>query len=248
MNPIQKAYDSYDKNMKLLKLTNSYYHYRNLELIRNRKSPKGSPQKLPHKRRDILPFKDYYIMGENRKFGEILKEIDNKKVKANMNLGFIERGEKMRNFRKQYKLLFDNDLQKRNEDFAKRIMSQGPFINSREVDKEYNSSHPKVLKKLKKIGNESIVLPKITGTRQNPPKNPMLYETSKYYKTSGNQSNDEGDFNNSSGKYETDQRDKENYQDSSKKKQSGAINQNNQSEEIGYHDEEDNENGIKEEM
>ena len=37
MNPRQKSYDSYDKTNKLLKLTNSYYHYRNLEIIKNRK-------------------------------------------------------------------------------------------------------------------------------------------------------------------------------------------------------------------
>ena len=37
MNPRQKSYDSYDKTNKLLKLTNSYYHYRNLETIKNRR-------------------------------------------------------------------------------------------------------------------------------------------------------------------------------------------------------------------
>ena len=37
MNPRQKSYDSYDKTNKLLKLTNSYYHYRNLETIKKRR-------------------------------------------------------------------------------------------------------------------------------------------------------------------------------------------------------------------
>ena len=39
MNPRQKSYDSYDKTNKLLKLTNSYYHFRNLELIKKKKAP-----------------------------------------------------------------------------------------------------------------------------------------------------------------------------------------------------------------
>ena len=37
MNPRQKSYDSYDKTNKLLKLTNSYYHFRNLEFIKKRR-------------------------------------------------------------------------------------------------------------------------------------------------------------------------------------------------------------------
>ena len=38
MNPRQKSYDSYDKTNKLLKLTNNFYHFRNLVLIKKRKS------------------------------------------------------------------------------------------------------------------------------------------------------------------------------------------------------------------
>lgn len=261
MNPIQKAYDSYDKNMKLLKLTNSFYHYRNLELIRTRKSPFGSPRKYPHKRRDLEPYQDYYVKGENHKFGVILEEIKGRKVKPKMNLGFMERGKKMRNFRNQHKLLFDNDLKRKNEEFAKRIMSQGPFFNSREMDREYNKSHPKILIKLKKIGNESIVLPKI-NSRQNP----MLSETSKYYMTSCNQSKEDCGYNsgynsgygnegNDRSDGNCDQRDKENVQDSQQKQPNQFKNDNNQTtgqddqaDEVGYQDDEANDDEIKEDV
>ena len=42
MNQRQRSYDSYDKTNKLLKLTNSFYHFRNLEHIKKRKPQFGS--------------------------------------------------------------------------------------------------------------------------------------------------------------------------------------------------------------
>ena len=37
MNFRQKAYDSYDRNNYTLKITNSYYHFKNIKRIINRK-------------------------------------------------------------------------------------------------------------------------------------------------------------------------------------------------------------------
>ena len=66
MNPIQKAYDSYDKNNRLLKITNSYYHNRNLGLIHNRKPNFKEPAKSIHARKED-PVKKFYIERKKKK-------------------------------------------------------------------------------------------------------------------------------------------------------------------------------------
>ena len=74
MNPIQKFYDSYDKNNITLKLTNSYYHNRNLALIRSRKNIFKSPSKSIPKRRED-PMLKYRIEKDNEELGGKIKRI-----------------------------------------------------------------------------------------------------------------------------------------------------------------------------
>ena len=54
MNPMQKAYDSYDKNNMLLKTVENKYHHQNLALIRNRKNKYNAPAKSIHTRKPDL--------------------------------------------------------------------------------------------------------------------------------------------------------------------------------------------------
>jgi hypothetical protein len=54
MNPMQKAYDSYDKNNMLLKTVENKYHHQNLALIRNRKNKYREPAKSIHTRKPDL--------------------------------------------------------------------------------------------------------------------------------------------------------------------------------------------------
>ena len=82
MNPRQKSYDSYDKTNKLLKLTNSYYHFRNLEIIKNRRSQYNNAPLYFHsqtktrnvsKRKKAELFQTYFLKkGQGRCHGPVL--------------------------------------------------------------------------------------------------------------------------------------------------------------------------------
>ena len=174
MNPRQKSYDSYDKTNKLLKLTNSYYHYRNLETIKNRRPQysntplyfhKVKSQKASSKKRQGTLFDTYYVKQQNENIKKKINKILLRPIKPKINNEFFAKETKMQKVRELHKNIFD---QKRNEDnqyYKKRINNQKAFINPKMMDKNYNEEHIKVLMKLKKIGeNENVVLPNIKNS------------------------------------------------------------------------------------
>ena len=187
MNPRQKSYDSYDKTNKLLKLTNSYYHYRNLETIKNRRPlysnvplyfHKLKSQKASSKKRQGTLFDTYYVKQQNENIKKKINKILLRPIKPKINNEFFAKETKMQKVRELHKNIFD---QKRNEDnqyYKKRINNQKAFINPKMMDKNYNEEHIKVLMKLKKIGeNENVVLPQIKSSSDNP----SVFEFHKYY-------------------------------------------------------------------
>ena len=179
MNPRQKSYDSYDKTNKLLKITNSFYHFRNLELIKKRKSQYNKPPTFYTNRRKLqTPFQNFYIQQQNENIKNKLNQIRFKPIKPNINNSFLLKELKMQQFRQQYKNL---DLKKReeeNQNYKKRIKNQKAFIDPKAMDKDYQEEHTKTLLKLRKIGeNENVVLPPIRNSHDNP----TLMESKKYY-------------------------------------------------------------------
>jgi len=162
MNPIQKAYDSYDKNNRLLKITNSYYHNRNLGLIHNRKPNFKEPAKSIHARKED-PVKKFYIERDNKDLGEKIKAISEKPSKPQLNDFFINRKEKIHNFKRNEKNYKNQEIDRENERMLKRMKNQKPFIDTKEMDKEFATNHQKLIKKLKKIDNQSVILPKVTS-------------------------------------------------------------------------------------
>ena len=169
MNPRQKSYDSYDKTTKLLKLTNSYYHFRNLESIKNRNSQYGLRPiyNSPNKKHNTFNFLQVYnIKKQNLCIKNKIKKILLKPIKPIMNENFID--EKLKKFRKYQSELHNKKISKANEFFKKRLYNQKAFLNSKMLDKLYNSEHTKSLLKIKKLGDYGKnLLPQIKGTYDN---------------------------------------------------------------------------------
>ena len=181
MNPRQKSYDSYDKTNKLLKLTNSYYHFRNLELIKKRKPQYGNyPTFYQKNKSHIVPFRSYFIKKANENIQNKLNQIRWKPIKPKINEIFLSKESKIQEFRQQHKNLFIKKRDEENENYKKRIKNQKAFINPKAMDKDYQEEHTKTLMKLKKIAdNDNIVLPSIKNSYENP----TLMESKKYYNT-----------------------------------------------------------------
>ena len=171
MNPAQKFYDSYDKNNIVLKLTNSYYHNKNLALIRNRKNAFKTPSKsIPKRTKD--PMLKYRIEKDNEELGEKIKEITNRKKREFDNDFFDNFKVKLRRIKTNLKRENQKEIDKENELMYHRMEISKPFLNTKELDKDFKGNHKIYVKKLRKVNeNGSVVLPKIYS-------NPLLYKRS----------------------------------------------------------------------
>ena len=182
MNPRQKSYDSYDKTNKLLKLTNSYYHFKNMELIKKRKPQYSKrPTYYPsNKKPHVALFQNYYIKIQNENIKSKLNQIRLKPIKPKINNIFLSKELKIQEFRKQHKNLYIKRREEENENYKKRIKNQKAFIDPKAMDKDFQEEHTKTLNKLRKIAeNENVVLPPIKNIHDNP----TFMESKKYYNT-----------------------------------------------------------------
>ena len=185
MNPRQKSYDSYDKINKLLKLTNSYYHFRNMEIIKNRrpqysnaplyfKTPKTVKKKQP------TLFESYYVKKQNESIKTKLNKILLKPIKPKMNDYFLTKEVKMQKVKQLHKNIFNKKREEDNEYYKNRIKNQKAFINPKVLDENFQTEHGYVIKKLRKIkDNENILLPQIKSSNDNP----SVFDFHKFYNT-----------------------------------------------------------------
>ena len=166
---MQKFYDSYDKNNIVLKLTNSYYHNKNLALIRNRKNMFKPPSNsIPKRTKD--PMLQYRIEKDNEELGGKIKEITNRKKREFDNDFFDNFKVKLRRIKTNLKRENQKEIDKENELMYHRMEISKPFLNTKELDKDFKGNHKIYVKKLRKVNeNGSVVLPKIYS-------NPLLYK------------------------------------------------------------------------
>ena len=178
MNARQKTYDSYEPTNKLLKITNSYYLYKNLEKIKNRKPQYGSSQgtKPKHKPNSNQVYKDYFVVKENLIIYNKIRDIMNKKKKPQTNNNYLARENLNKEIKIQYKNLEDMKLAEENKNFKKRLQNQRSSMSANEMEKEY--------KRGKKVCNThvqapSVVLPPVNLNRKEKIKKDDKKEVSK---------------------------------------------------------------------
>ena len=183
MNPRQKSYDSYDKTNKLLKLTNSYYHFRNLEFIKKRRplysnTPVYSIHPKKTKKKQSILFQTYYVKKQNESIKNKINKILLRPIKPKMNDEFLSKEKKLQKMKQFYKNIFNKKRDEDNEYYKNRIKIQKAFINPKAMDKNFNTEHIKAMMKLRKIReNENVVLPQIKSSSDNP----SVFEFHKYY-------------------------------------------------------------------
>ena len=159
--------NSYDKNNIVLKLTNSYYHNKNLALIRNRKNPFKEPLKSIHKRK-IDPMYKFRVEKDNEELCEKIKDISNRKAKQYDNSFFNSYRTKLAICKNNRRKELQEEIDKENDELYKRMGITKPFINTKKLDDDFSSEHQIIVKKLRKVNeNGTVVLPKIYN-------NPMI--------------------------------------------------------------------------
>ena len=165
MNHIQRAYESYDKSNYNLKITNSYYHFKNIQNIYHRKPQYNVIRKLniPRIKISTSPQSNnkYLLTRENEIYKKMLNDIISTKAKPKLNVYYKTREEKLRNYRNQSRTIENKKLIRENSNFKKRLKNQKSMLRINEIDRDYKKNHLKMLERLKK--KNTIILPSIYG-------------------------------------------------------------------------------------
>ena len=169
MNFRQRFYDSYDRSNYNFKVTNSYYHFKNIQKIVYRK-PEYNPYinlKSPRLNINIHSYKsninNYMLSQQNKAFKKTIEDIRNSIVKPKLNLFYKLKEEKIREYRRASKTLEIKELKRENSRFHKRLKSQKSFLNLREMDQEYKLNHQRLIDRNKKINKRFMILPPINS-------------------------------------------------------------------------------------
>ena len=169
MNFRQRFYDSYERSNYNFKVTNSYYHFKNIQKIAYRK-PEYNPYinlKSPRLNINIHSYKsninNYMLSQQNKAFKKTIEDIQNSVVKPKLNLFYKLKEEKIREYRRASKTLEIKELKRENSRFHKRLKSQKSFLNLREMDQEYKLNHQRLIDRNKKINKRFMILPPINS-------------------------------------------------------------------------------------
>lgn len=197
MNYRQRAYDSYDKNNMNLKITNSYYHFKNIQKIFYRKPQYNTIKKVYSPRSKVTttqPHQNYFVIRENELYKKIINDIRSTKVRPKLNLLYKTKEEKLRDYKRQNRTLENKKLVRENSNFKKRLRNQKSMLRIKDIDKDYKENHLKMLQRLKSKRN--IILPPINKmykymNRYESPRNSR--KSSKYEYSVGNSSFKDGD-------------------------------------------------------
>ena len=189
MNYKQRFYDSYDRSTYNYKVTNSYYHFKNIKNIIYRK-PEYNPYMNLRSRRLNLQMhplnnnykNDYLTTRQNAIYKKIINDIRNAEVKPKLNLYHKMKEEKIKEYRRASKTLELKELKRENSRFHKRLRSQKSLLKLREMDQEYKLNHQKLLDRSRRINQKYLILPPVNSIMKK-------FQTSaskKYLKTQGN--------------------------------------------------------------
>ena len=164
MNHVQRAYESYDKSNYNLKITNSYYHFKNMQDIYRRKPQYNVIRKLniPRLKISTSPQSNKYLLTrENEIYKKMLNDIISTKAKPKLNNYYKTREEKLRDYRNQSRTIENKKLVRENSNFKKRLKNQKSMLRINDIDRDYKKNHLKMLERLKK--KNTIILPSIYG-------------------------------------------------------------------------------------
>lgn len=176
MNFSQKQYEL-SLRLFTTELNDSVNYFNSLNLAKARKNPFSSPKKYVIKHVSTEPYKDFYVINENKKIKIRLDSISNKPVEPIINNEYIELEQRIKNNKERNREIYKRGLSKENEKYSSRVFSQKPKVISTELlEKLYIETHDKYIEQLKgkntskNKGKEQtvksygkIILPKISA-------------------------------------------------------------------------------------
>ena len=201
MNHRQKLYDRYDEANQLMKISNNFYLYKNVNSISKRKIQYTSTPTIKN-RINTDNMEQYYVSRDNEIYRKMLVNIKKQpiKLKIKQDQKDIER---INNYRKKSKMIEDKLLAIENENYKKRLNMQKGRLNIKNIDDNYQKYHLKQVKRLRKIPEEkSVVLPPISLIMRERRAASGKKGKTKNERTSSSKNDDEKNANNEQSKEE----------------------------------------------
>ena len=131
-------------------LNDSTPYFNSLNLAKARKNPYASPKKYVIKHVSTEPYKDFYVINENKKIKLRLDNITNKPVEPLLNNEYIELEQRIKNNKEKNREMYKRGLSRENEKYSSRIFTQKPRVISTELlEKLYIETHDKYIEQLK---------------------------------------------------------------------------------------------------
>ena len=135
-------------------LNDSTNYFNSLNLAKARKNPFTSPKKYVIKHINTEPYKDFFVINENKKIKIRLDTINSKPVEPILNNEYIELEQRIKNNKERNREIYNLGLSRENEKYSSRIFSQKPKVISTEMlEKLYTEKHEKYIEQLKSKNN-----------------------------------------------------------------------------------------------
>ena len=135
-------------------LNDSTNYFNSLNLAKARKNPFTSPKKYVIKHINTEPYKDFFVINENKKIKIRLDTINSKPVEPILNNEYIELEQRIKNNKERNREIYNLGLSRENEKYSSRVFSQKPKVISTEMlEKLYTETHEKYIEQLKSKNN-----------------------------------------------------------------------------------------------
>ena len=147
MKSSQKFYDLafLTINNSLIR-TNPLDYYKNVKMIRARKTQYPSFEKFSIPRIEQIPYKNHYVIESNKKYNFKIKEIRMKPVIPKVNAEFIALDKRIKNNKERNKFVKARAVTLENNKYKKRIKEQKPnIIKADFLQKLFTDNHDKYL-------------------------------------------------------------------------------------------------------
>lgn len=149
MNSFQRQYESGFRLATNIQKFSSTNYFKSLDSIRKRQIQIPTPKKYIIKKFSNEPFKDFFVLRENKRIKLRLDNINEKPPVPKLNYEFIKLGEIMRNNKERNREIYQKALSLENSKFTARIREQKPILlTAKELDKMF-AEHEKYVEILK---------------------------------------------------------------------------------------------------
>ena len=149
MNSFQRQYESGFRLATNIQRFSSTNYFKSLDKIRRRQIQIPTPKKYIIKKFSNEPYKDIFVLRENKRIRLKLDSINEKPPVPKLNFEYIKLGEIMRNNKERNREIYQKALTLENSKYTARIREQKPIIlTAKELDKMF-AEHERYVEILK---------------------------------------------------------------------------------------------------